>query len=171
MRTIAGVSVVLVGALMGGCPDFSALLNPQFQYDVGASKPVANLPGEAPALLVAVENRTNRTVEMVVSYRDIDQAVHSFTEVLDPGQKSAQALACPVPEITLGDVANLDQVGARVRLGTGLPTDPFIEVEPFGVLLVNEANYNCGDEVRFVVQASGATSSGYQTIAYIQRAE
>ena len=46
-----------------------------------------------------------------------------------------------------------------------------IEVEPFGVLLRNGANYDCGDGVTFAVTNSGATLSGYQVFAFIERAQ
>lgn len=156
--------------LVTGCSNV-AILNPDFLNELGFGATVATLPGNAPQLLVTAENRTDRTVEMVISYRDVDKTVQSFTAVLLPGEKTAQAIECPVTEMTLGDVSNLSQPGAAVRLGNGSASDPVIVVEPFGVLLRNQANYNCGDGVTFTVQVSGATKSGYQTFAYIQRSQ
>ena len=90
-----------------------------------------------------------------------------------PGSAPAstgRAVNCPVTEITLGDIADLSQTGALVRLGDGTPDDPFVEVEPFGILFKVGANYDCGDSVTFAVVPSAQTASGYQTIAFVQRA-
>jgi hypothetical protein len=131
----------------------------------------ASMPGDAPAVLVEVENRTSRRVEAQLSWRTEDGEVHFEVFGLAAADKSTEVLICPVDEITLGDVGDLTQPGAFVRLGNGGSNDPFIEVEPFGVLLKDTANYNCGDSVTFTVQASSKTLSGYQIFAYIRRAE
>ena len=47
---------------------------------------------------------------------------------------------------------------------------PYIDVEAFGVLLREGVNYDCGDSLLFVVEPSGVTRSGYETIAYFRRA-
>jgi hypothetical protein len=71
--------------------------------------------------------------------------------------------------MTLGDVGNLDATGAIVRLGGGTADDPYIEVEPFGVLLQEGINYDCGDVITFTILPSSATLSGYQSFAFIRR--
>ena len=131
----------------------------------------ANIPGDAPALLLEVENQTNRLVEAQLSWRTADGQAHFRVVALSPGDKRNEVLICPVDEITLGDVGDLTQPGAFVRLGAGGQNDPYIEVEAFGILLKDQANYNCGDAVTFSVQLSSQTLSGYQIYAYIRRAE
>ncbi|MBW7904009.1 MAG: hypothetical protein LC135_14295 [Phycisphaerae bacterium] len=130
---------------------------------------VTPIPGEAPALLVVAENRTSRTVECLVSWRDGDGAVNQRIIVLAPGAKQAEAVICPVEALTMGDVSNLTSTGAVVRLGSGSPNDPIVEVEAFGVLLRDGANYDCGDRVTFAIQQASGNLSGYGIVAYIQR--
>lgn len=154
-----------------GCGSVSGFLNPEFLTSLGIGESVATLPGDAPAIVLGVENRTSRTIEAVVSYRVGVDAVSTFVAVVEPGETTARAVTCPVDAITLGDVNDLSTVGALVRLGNGTPQDPVIEVEPFGVLLRNGANYDCGDGVTFAITNSGATLSGYQVFAFIQRAQ
>ncbi|GAF86848.1 unnamed protein product, partial [marine sediment metagenome] len=45
----------------------------------------------------------------------------------------------------------------------------YIEVEPFGVLLQEGINYDCGDVITFTILPSSATLSGYQSFAFIRR--
>lgn len=163
--TLAFVALLLA---TGGCSFGLELFNGEFLSQLGLSDQAATLPGAAPSLLVQVENRTSKTIQAVVSYRLGTDEVKSFTLVLAPGLKSGQALICPVSEITLGDVTNLQSVGARVLLGQN-PGSAFVEVEPYGVLLKVGANYDCGDGILFAVTPSSATRSGYQTFAYISR--
>lgn len=148
-----------------GCTEF---FSSEFLDVVGGAEPASALPGEAPALLVEVENLTGRTIDFQVTFRDSEEVVEEAV-VLGSTQKWARALVCPVEEVTLGDLANLDEVGVLVRLDDGTADDPVIEVEPFGVLLQDQVNYNCGDSVTFQVQTSGATQSGYRIFAYIRR--
>lgn len=170
MLSVPLITLAAVAFSSAGCGTVTNLFSDDFLAAIGLGVSVPSLPGDAPALLVTVENRTSRTAEMVVSYRVESDVVENFTTVVQPGERSAQALVCPIEEITLGDVSDLNQSGVRVRLGNGLATDPFVEVEPFGVLLRDTVNYNCGDGVTFTVQSSSATLSGYQTFAFIQRA-
>lgn len=163
--TVAGLGV---GLLLGGCSPMD-LVNPDLVTSMTGGAAVT-LPGNAPALLVAVENRIDRLVYATVNYRDANDALQSYTAVVEPGQRTAKALMCPVPEITLGDLSNPSIGGVRVVLGNGTEADPYIEVEPFGIPLQVEQNYDCGDGITFTVQFSGETKSGYQTFAYIQRA-
>lgn len=167
-RWMAAVLIV-AGVGLSGCAGLATLLDPEFLNAIGLGTQAASLPGEAPAVLVAVENRTSRTIEAFLSYRASADTVRSYTVVVEPGERTATALVCPVTEITLGDVGDLTRVGAIVRLGVGNAEDPIIEVEPFGVLLRETANYNCGDSLTFAVIASGQTRSGFQTIAFVQR--
>jgi hypothetical protein len=170
-RRAAAIGGLLVCIALVGCSDLNNLLNEEFLSALGANSRAANVPGDAPALLVALENRTARTVEMRLTWRDEDNRVHERLRTLPPGTDIAEAVICPVEELTLGDVGDLTQPGAFVRLGNGGSNDPFIEVEAFGFMLVEGANYNCGDAVTFAVQASSATLSGYQIFAFIRRAE
>ncbi len=160
-------SAVLMAA---GCGSVTQFLNPSFVQSLSGAQS-ATLPGDAQALLVTVQNRTGNTIEVSVSYRGQTDTVQSFTAIVGVGESTSQALFCPVSEITLGDVSDLKRPGALVLLGNGTPNDPFIEVEPFGVLLKDGANYNCGDALTFAVITSSATKSGYQTIVFVNRAE
>lgn len=173
MRHRAWIAPCLVtaGIIMaaGGCTGLTAIFNEEFLQAAALGPRAASLPGDAPSLLVAIENRTTRVVQAQVSFRTSTSQVQSYTTLVEGGEKTAQALVCPISELTLGDVSNLDQIGAIVRLGVGNANDPFIEVEPFGVLLKDGANYDCGDSVTFAIVPSGATLSGYQVYAFIQR--
>jgi hypothetical protein len=155
--------------LICGCAGVGTLFNPEFLEQIGATSSAAALPGEAPAVLVEVENNTGHTIDYLLTYRDSTGVVQR-PNVLGAGLKQGTALVCPVEEVTLGDVSNLDAVGAVVRLGNETPADPFIEVEPFGVLLRDGVNYDCGDVVNFTIQPSSASRSGYQVFAFIRRA-
>jgi len=175
MRPIArnAIPVVVVGFALwtAGCGQALSIFDPGFVQTVAGSAQAATLPGDAPAIVLAVENRTSLTIEAQISYRVQSDVVETYTAVVQGGQKTAQAIICPIEEITLGDISDLSRVGARVRFGLGTDADPYIEVEPFGVLLKAGQNYDCGDAVTFVVTTSSQTRSGYQTIAYIRRAE
>ena len=163
-----------LGALSwsAGCSEALSLLNPEFLTALGAGEQVASVPGDAPALLVAVENRTNRLVRAWVSYRTEDSGVEQVGYLVETGERTAQALICPIDEVTLGDVSDVTAIGAEIVLDNSAGQEaiaPFIEVEPFGVVMKDGINYNCGDSITFVVQASGATRSGYQIFAFIER--
>ena len=167
--TVAGV-VLLAGLLfVSSCVTAGDLFDPTFLQMLQIGERAANLPGEAPAIVLEVENGTDRVVEFRLTWRDAESTIQERTRSLGVGEKYSEALICPVEEMTLGDVSNLDDVGAIVRLGFGTASDPFIEVEPFGVLLQEGINYDCGDSVTFVVQPSGATLSGYRIFAQIRR--
>lgn len=161
----ATVSVTGLALGAAGC---TQIFNTEFLETIGGTTPASTLPGEAPALLVEVENLTGRTIDFQITYRTSEEVVENAV-VLGSTQKWAQALVCPIEEVTLGDLANLDRVGVLVRLGSGTADDPVIEVEPFGVLLQDAVNYDCGDAVTFSVQASSATQSGYRIFAFIRR--
>ena len=126
------------------------------------------LPGDAPAILVEVEDQTQRNIEVLVSYLDADGLAKNYTVEVEPGQKTGQAIICPMSEITVGALGDLSSVGAIVRLGAGGAADPYIEVEPFGALLQEGINYECGDAITFSVVPSSATLSGYQIYASIR---
>ena len=171
MRSGTLALLMLTGATVltaGGCIGITDVFNPEFVQSVQGS-PVASLPGDAPAVLVSVENRTGFVVNADVSFRGADSQVQTYTNTIQSGVTTARALFCPVTELTLGDVSDLD--GARIILGNGNPlVDPFLEVEAFGVLLKENANFECGDEVTFSIIPSGDSLSGYQVYAFIQRA-
>lgn len=169
-----GVVVLgLLGAagLCGGCPGVQSMFDERFIAALGGGTRVASIPGTAPALLVAVENRTDRHIQAIVAYRDGEGTTDSYTTDVEPFARTAQALVCPIEQITLGSLSDPDAIGAVVYLGGGTLDDPFIEVEPFGVVLEEGVNFDCGDSLTFVVQPSGETLSGYQTFVFIRRAE
>jgi hypothetical protein len=177
-RAAAGFGLAL-GVVLAGCSvvgQLTNILNPDLMSSLGLTgAQVASLPGDAPGLLVAVENRTTRWAAMTVAYRTGDGKAQSFTTNVAPQNKSAQMLVCPIAEITVGDVSNLKQSGARVFLienvtdPAQLDSAPFIEVDAFGVLLIEGTNYNCGDGVTFALQESSVSQSGFQVFAYIRR--
>jgi hypothetical protein len=171
MTTRAFVAVIGLTALLSGCAaSISSLLSPEFLNAAGLGSSVAALPGEAPAVLVELQNSTPRVIEARLAWRDSEnQVVSRAGIVLGSGGKYAEAVICPVEEITLGDVSDLTATGAVVRLGVGAADDPVVQVEPFGVLLRDRANYNCGDVVTFAVEPSGVTASGYRVRALIRR--
>jgi len=171
---VAGVGVALVVAL-AGCGTLTGFLNPDFLSALGSGTQIASLPGDAPGLLISVENRTDRWVQIMVSYRDADETVQNFTSMVAPEDKTSQMLVCPITEITMGDVGDLSQAGAVVFLmddvvdSGELLNAPYLEVDPFGVLLREGVNYDCGDELLFTVKSSSQTRSNYQTFVYIRR--
>lgn len=159
------LAMLVTALLLGGCSP-ADFLNEQFLASIVGGSAVT-LPGNAPTLLVAVENHTNRPAAIQVAYRDSNNALRQYTAGVEPGQRTAKALMCPVSEITVGDLSDPSATGAWIQMAGG---GVFIEVEPFGVPLKVEQNYDCGDGITFVVQPSGATKSGYQLFAYIQHA-
>jgi hypothetical protein len=170
-RIRKGVLGVAVGGalLLAGCTDLSAVLS-QDLLDLLGGGSVATLPGNAPAVLLAVENAAEYPAEVTVSYRTAANAVEQYTVTIDSGQRTAQALACPITEMTVGDLSDPAVSGVVVRLGAGTTVDPFVVVEPFGVIMKEGANFDCGDSVTFRVVRSSATLSGYRVFAFVQRA-
>ncbi len=174
-RAAARRWAVVVGlVLAGGCNDPTEILNPEFVEDFGFGPAnVASLPGEAPGLAVFVENQTTRWIAVTVSYRDGDGNARSYTQLVGPGERTGQMLVCQVQEITLGNVSDLDAVGAIVYLNDpgidNFADAPFVEVEPFGLLLRSGVNYECGDGVDFIVRSSQSTASRYQTFVRLRR--
>ncbi len=157
--------------LCGGCFNPLSIFDENFLSTVGlGGSQAATLPGDAPAILVGVENRTGEQIEATVSFRDASGSFDTFTATVAPGDKTAQAVLCPVNEITLGDIGDLASTGVIVRLGNGTQADPFIEVEPFGILLKTGVNYDCGDSLTFTVSPSSETRSGFRTFVFVQRA-
>ena len=177
-KTAAGLGLALASALAGcGALDPTNLINPDFLSALGLGTTAASLPGDAPGLLVSVTNQTTWWMTAQIAYRDVNDNVKTYTTTVAPGAKTGQMLPCPVKEITLGDLSNLATPGVRIYLADNTVTNsatianyPFIDVDPFGVLLRNTVNYNCGDGLIFQVQPSSAARSGYQTFALINRA-
>lgn len=174
--TAAGLVLVLG---LAGCGALQ-ILNPDFLSVLGIGQVVSGLPGEAPGLLVSLNNQTGRWVQMLVSYRDEESSVRSYTSIVGPGERTAQMLVCPVTEITLGSVTDLERPGVIVFLadptavdtgdgGTGIEDMPFVEVDPLGVLLRDGLNYDCGDGIEFFVRPNSEASSGYQAFARVSR--
>ncbi len=166
---VAGVALLAGLLYVGGCMGLPNLLSPEFLQSMGLGESPAYLPGEAPAIVIEVDNGTERVIEVRITWRDANGEIQERTETLGVGRKYSEALICPIEEMTFGDVGNLNAVGAIVRLGNGTSADPYIEVEAFGVLLQEGINYDCGDAVTFTVVPSSATLSGYQAFAFIQR--
>ncbi len=178
-KTNARIGLGLIAGLLlmsgAGCSPLS-LLNNDFLAQLGLTSGSTLLPDDAPSVLVAVENRTSRTIEARVTWREGsasggESTVEELINVVLPGDRLSTAVICPLEEITLGDIGDLNRVGAIVRLGGGTAADPIVEVEPFGVLLQDGANYDCGDAITFAVVPSTQTLSGYQVFAFVQRAQ
>ncbi|MFO0838711.1 MAG: hypothetical protein U1D55_09295 [Phycisphaerae bacterium] len=168
-------AVVAGWTIVGGCASPLSLFNTDFLSQLGVLGGSTQLPNDAPSVLVAVENRTGRTIETRMTWRQGSTSsggsnVDELVNVVLPGDRQSTTIICPLDEITLGDIGDLTRVGAVVRLGNGNPQDPIIEVEPFGVLLKDGANYDCGDAITFAVIPSSATLSGYQVYAFVSRA-
>jgi len=170
-RLRAGAGWLVCLLFVSACADPLQVFDDQFLTALDLGTRAASIPGDAPSVLVEVENRTSRRVEAQISWRTGDGEARFEVFGLSPDDKSTEVLICPVDEITLGDVGDLTQPGAFIRLGGGGVNDPYIEVEAFGILLKEGANYNCGDAVTFTVEGSSKTLSGYQILAYIRRAE
>lgn len=165
------IGACAVAMVCSGCLfDPTTLFNDQFLSSAGLNQQAASLPGAAPTILVQVENRTGRTIDAFISYRLSGDDVSSFVTTVPPGASTGRALVCPIEEITLGDISDLTAPGAVIRLGDGTADDPITEVEPFGVLLKQGANYDCGDALMFAVTPSSLTRTGYRTIVFVQRA-
>ncbi len=160
------VGATLLSALCGCDP--SVFLNPDFAIAAGLSDGAASLPGEAPTLLVSVENRTARPVNYLLTWRNDDGSTGQREDAVRAGQTFSTALPCPVSEVTLGQIGDSSSVGAAIVLGDGNAGDPLLAVEPFGRVLQEGVNYNCGDSVTFSVIGTGATASGYQIYAFIR---
>ena len=169
-RTIAKLSVLTVLAGFAGCTTVGNFFDPEFLSAIGVNPRAASIPGDAPTVLLAFENEIDRVVEAQVMWRQEETGVASVVFTIRPGQKGTEVVVCPVTEMTIGDVADLDATGAIVRLGNGDPQDPIMEIEAFGVLLREGANYDCGDSITFTVRPSSATRSGYQLFAFVRRA-
>ncbi|MBL8880903.1 MAG: hypothetical protein JNG88_17455 [Phycisphaerales bacterium] len=173
VRLMKRAGWLLVGLATGlpGCSLAGSLLDPGLLDSLGLGSRASSLPGDAPAVIIAFENRTNRPATATISYRVGTDRVLSTTVTALPGDKLAESFVCPVSEVTLGDVSNLNETGVTIRLGNGTAADPVIEVEPFGVLLRENQNYSCGDSIVFTVSPSGETRSGFRAFAFIQRAD
>ena len=171
VHAVAVLGVLAASLLSGGCGSALNLFQPEFLTALGVSQSVATLPGDAPTLLVAIENHTDKRVRTQVSYRTQSTGVEQYFSSVEPGQRTAQALICPIQEITMGDLSDTKAVGAQIVLdnGTGSDIAPVIDVEPFGVILKTGVNYDCGDSITFAVESSNATLSGYRIFAFFQR--
>jgi hypothetical protein len=160
--------------LLCGCVSPTEFLNEDFVQSLGLTSTAARLPGEAPSVVIGFRNETGRTIEFQLSWRDGDGDVQTRGTTLFAGANESNLSAlfaefCPVTEVTLGDVSDLSATGAVVRLGGGSLTDPFVQVEAFGQLLVEGVHYDCGDRIVFFARLSGSTPSGYQIFAEIER--
>lgn len=164
-------TIAALGLYGAGCVGLTEFVNPSFLSQVGLGETAATLPGEAPAVIVEVENRAGRIIDARVSWRTPEGTVDVRNLVVPVDSKISEALICPIDEMTLGDVSDPSESGAVVRLGAGTAADPIIFVEPFGVVLKEGVNYSCGDSITFTVMPSSQTLSGYQVFAFIRRAD
>lgn len=155
-----------------GCVDPTQIFADEFLNATIGGQNVASLPGNAPSVLLAVENQTALPTVVNVRYRLANNDVRELSLQMLPGERSAQALACPIDEITVGELTDPSQAGAFVYLDTDADATlnlnaPFVTVEPFGVILRNDTTYTCGDEITFAVVPSSATASGYRVVAFV----
>lgn len=170
-RIVIGATTATLGLFGASCVGLTEFVNPNFLSQIGLGETAATLPGEAPAVIVEVENRAGRIVDARVSWRTPEGTVDVRNLVVPVDSKISEALICPIDEMTLGDVSDPSESGAVVRLGAGTAADPIIFVEPFGVVLKDGVNYSCGDSITFTVMPSNQTLSGYQVFAFIRRAD
>ncbi len=173
IRTLAWLGLLAASVLSASCINPLSLFNSEFLTVLGAQAKVATLPGDAPALLVTVENNADRPALMTISYRVQNGGVQRYSSTVEPGEHSSQALVCPITEITVGDVGDVNAIGAEIILDNSgvfqVGVTPTIDVEAFAALLKEGVNYDCGDHITFSVETSSATRSGYRLFAFIQR--
>jgi len=160
-------SVLAVFAV--GCTSPAAFFNPEFLTSLGLGSSVASIPGDAPAILVEVENRTSKNIEATISWRGDASDIQERQIVIAAQDTYSELVFCPVNTITMGQLSDKQSIGAVIRLGNGGDADAKIDVEPFGRDLLSGTNYDCGDAVSFTVQGSSLTQSGYQIFAFIRR--
>lgn len=165
---------LLGGLALAGCLSPADVLNENFLQAVGLDLPAQRLPGEAPVIVLGISNETSFAIEAQLAWRDDEGEVQTFAPVVFPEEFGGSSVFlisefCPIQEITLGSISDLSSTGAVVRLGAGSANDPFIEVEPFGILLREGVHYNCGDRIVFSVRPSNATPSGFRIFAEIER--
>src|SRR5262245_26114547 len=104
-RTLLLGAVALTAA--PGCGVATGLLDPEFLGALGLGQRSASIPGDAPAVLIAFENRTAREATATISYREGTDRVRTNVFTVQPGRKIAEAFVCPISEVTVGDVSNL----------------------------------------------------------------
>lgn len=170
-RSIALTACLLPLGL--GCTNFALtdLLSPTLVAELSNTASPASLPGTAQTVLVTFENRLDNPCRFEISYRTVnDQIPPPIMVTLGNDVQFAQAIACPVLEITVGDITDISEPGVFVGLAGQTDNDPFIAVEPFGVLLREGINYECGDGITFVLLESQATASGFRILAFIESA-
>lgn len=168
IKAVLGIVGTASAVTLAGCSEFSNILDPTFIDTLTGANQVAALPGNAPSILLTVENRTNKLAQVDVTYRTSDGVAQRLPITVSGGQQFAQAVACPVEEMTVGEITDLTVSGAFVNLGDGGDSDPFVAVEPFGVLLRDGITYECGDAVTFALVSSTATASGYRIVAFVE---
>lgn len=169
MRVWTLAVALLTLGTAGGCVTATDIFNADFLAAVSGQQSVATVPGAAPAILVTFENRTSRVMEMTVTYRTSESNVESSVNTIVAQGQLAEAIPCPITEITVGEVTDLSEPGVYIALGGGTVNDPFLAVEPFGRLLKEGDDYQCGDAITFALIESNETASGYRIIAIIER--
>lgn len=174
-RILAGC--LAIGAAVMGCITPTELFDADFLQAIGVQSAAARLPGDTPSVVIGVRNDTSFRIEAQLSWRDGQGDVHTFAQSVFPNEGATMGTPvllsefCPVTELTLGDVSDLSATGAVVRLGNGSLADPFVQVEPFGVLLKEGVHYECGDRVVFSIRETTATPSGFQIFAEVERSD
>jgi hypothetical protein len=169
IKLVLAVTAVGIGV---GCTNFAVtdLLNPAFLDTLTGNTSQAALPGDAPTVLVSFDNRTSNPCAYTITYRTVNDAIETLDGEVGNGIEVAQAVPCPVFEITVGEITDLSESGVIVGLGGLSVNDPFIQVEPFGVLLREGVNFDCGDAVTFVLVETTATRTGYRVLAFVEQA-
>ena len=68
-RFLLSVTCLVLAATAGCAGNLTNLFSDEFLNQLGLRQRAASVPGAAPAIVVFVENRTNRTIDAVVSMR------------------------------------------------------------------------------------------------------
>jgi len=128
-------------------------------------------PLQGDEIFIVIDNRTPNMIDAQVSYRTSAGFADSYVMDVPPGGRHARYLVCGTTEITLGNVDDETVSGVSVRLGAGSVSDPRVAVEPLEELLTHGVDYECGDEIAFIVMTSRETESGYTVMVTITPGE
>lgn len=174
MRRMLTTTACATALLSASCTAIPAALyefiDPAFLNSLGIGTQPVTTPGEAPAVILEIENKTSFVIEANLAWRTTDSGTVEQRPVsIGSSEKYSELVFCPLTRVTLGELGDSEAIGAIVRYGAGTAADPFVEVEPFGRDLVVNVNYDCGDVVTFTVLPSSQTLSGYQIFAFIRR--
>ena len=97
---LASASAALL--LTSGCGLATGeFLNPEFLASLGFTGGAATLPGEAPAVVIELENRAGRVIEGQLTWRNADGTVDERILVVPVDSKVSEAVICPVEGTSL----------------------------------------------------------------------